>query len=67
VDIRGIVYAPRTQSTTTSSFAPPAVADALAKQGRITAGGSPEFLGELVERDMAKWQKLIRRAGITAE
>jgi tripartite-type tricarboxylate transporter receptor subunit TctC len=45
----------------------PAVADALARQGLITAGGAPEVLGELVARDMAKWQKLIQRAGITAE
>ena len=33
----------------------------------ITAGGVPEILGELIERDMAKWQQVIRRAGITAE
>jgi tripartite-type tricarboxylate transporter receptor subunit TctC len=45
----------------------PAVADALAKQGLITAGGSPQLLGELIERDKAKWQRLIRQAGITAE
>jgi tripartite-type tricarboxylate transporter receptor subunit TctC len=45
----------------------PAVADTLAKQGLITAGGPPEILGELIERDRTKWQKLIQRAGITAE
>jgi hypothetical protein len=25
------------------------------------------LLGELIERDKAKWQRLIRQAGITAE
>ncbi len=33
----------------------------------ITAGGAPEILGELIARDMAKWQQIIRQAGITAE
>jgi tripartite-type tricarboxylate transporter receptor subunit TctC len=45
---------------------PPIVA-ALAKQGLITAGGSPAVLGELITTDKAKWQKLIQSAGITAE
>ena len=45
----------------------PPVAAALAKQGLITAGGPPEVLGELIERDMAKWQRVIQQAGITAE
>jgi hypothetical protein len=39
----------------------------LAKQGLITAGGPPDVLAALIERDMAKWQKLIQQAGITAE
>jgi tripartite-type tricarboxylate transporter receptor subunit TctC len=45
----------------------PAIMAALAKQGLITAGGPPEVLGELILRDMAKWQKVIQQAGITAE
>lgn len=45
----------------------PAVAGTLAKQGLITAGGSPSVLGELIAHDMVKWQKVIERAGITAE
>jgi tripartite-type tricarboxylate transporter receptor subunit TctC len=45
----------------------PAVNATLAKQGLITAGGPPEVLGELIARDMAKWQKVIQQAGITAE
>ncbi|SRR6266545_5196091 len=45
----------------------PAVTGTLARQGLITAGGPPEILAELIDRDMAKWQKLIQQAGITAE
>ena len=32
-----------------------------------TAGGPPAVLGELIASDMAKWQKVIQQAGITAE
>ena len=45
----------------------PALTATLAKQGLITSGGPPEVLGELIERDMAKWQNVIQQAGITAE
>jgi len=45
----------------------PPVMDALAKQGLITAGGPPAVLGELISNDMAKWQRVIQQAGITAE
>jgi tripartite-type tricarboxylate transporter receptor subunit TctC len=45
----------------------PSVTDTLAKQGLITAGGPPEVLGELIAGDMAKWQRVIQQAGITAE
>jgi tripartite-type tricarboxylate transporter receptor subunit TctC len=45
----------------------PAVVTTLAKQGLITAGGPPEVLRELIASDMAKWRKVIRQAGITAE
>jgi len=45
----------------------PRIAGMLARQGLITAGGPPEVLAELIERDMAKWQKVIKQAGITAE
>ena len=45
----------------------PAVTATLAKQGLVTAGGSPEVLRDLIANDMAKWQKVIQQAGITAE
>jgi tripartite-type tricarboxylate transporter receptor subunit TctC len=45
----------------------PEVAGTLAKQGLITAGGPPAALGDLIARDLAKWQQVIQQAGITAE
>src|SRR5258707_116209 len=45
----------------------PAITATLAKQGLITAGGAPEVLAELIEKDMAKWHNVIQQAGITAE
>jgi tripartite-type tricarboxylate transporter receptor subunit TctC len=45
----------------------PAIRDTLARQGLVTAGGPPAVLAELIERDMAKWRKVIQQAGITAE
>jgi tripartite-type tricarboxylate transporter receptor subunit TctC len=45
----------------------PAITATLARQGLITAGGAPEVLAALIAKDMAKWQKVIEQAGITAE
>lgn len=45
----------------------PAVADTLARQGLITAGGPPAVLGELIAHDMVKWHQVIQQVGITAE
>jgi tripartite-type tricarboxylate transporter receptor subunit TctC len=39
----------------------------LAKQGLVASGGPPEVLRDLIAHDLAKWQKIIREAGITAE
>jgi tripartite-type tricarboxylate transporter receptor subunit TctC len=57
----------RYNATVNEFLRSPAVNATLAKQGLITAGGPPEVLGELIARDMAKWQKVIQQAGITAE
>jgi tripartite-type tricarboxylate transporter receptor subunit TctC len=45
----------------------PQIVDVLAKQGLITAGGTPEALEELVRTDLVKWQKIMQDAGIAAE
>ncbi len=39
----------------------------LAKQGLIASGGTPDALRELIAHDFAKWAKIIKDAGITAE
>jgi tripartite-type tricarboxylate transporter receptor subunit TctC len=45
----------------------PKVREALAQQGLIAIGGPPERLGELVQKDLARWAKVVKDAGITAE
>jgi tripartite-type tricarboxylate transporter receptor subunit TctC len=45
----------------------PRVKEALAQQGLIAVGGPPERLGELVQKDLARWAKVVKDAGITAE
>jgi len=57
----------RTNAVINEFLRSPAIEGALAKQGLITAGGTPDTLAQLIAHDMAKWQRLIREAGITAE
>ena len=39
----------------------------LAKQGMTTAGGAPQRLGELVRRELARWTRVVKAAGIKAD
>jgi tripartite-type tricarboxylate transporter receptor subunit TctC len=39
----------------------------LAKQGMAPAGGPPERLGELVNRELARWTRVVSAAGIKAD
>ena len=43
------------------------VKSVLAKQGLVAAGGTPQALGERVQRELARWNALVTRAGIKAE
>jgi tripartite-type tricarboxylate transporter receptor subunit TctC len=45
----------------------PAVIESLAKQGMLPAGGPPERLGELVKRELARWNRVVAAAGIKAD
>ena len=45
----------------------PRVREALTSQGLIAVGGPPERLGELVRKDLERWAKVVKDAGITAE
>ena len=39
----------------------------LAKQGMTAAGGAPERLAELVRRELARWARVVKLAGIKAD
>lgn len=41
--------------------------DFLGKQGMTAAGGPPERLGELVRRELARWTRVVKLAGIKAD
>ena len=45
----------------------PKIVEALAKQGLTLAGGTPEQFGQFISADVAKWQKVVEDAGITAQ
>ena len=45
----------------------PEMKDALAQQGFITEGGSPEAVTGQIHADIAKWREVIPKAGITAQ
>jgi tripartite-type tricarboxylate transporter receptor subunit TctC len=43
----------------------PAVKEKLAKQGLVVGGGSPDRLREFIPAEVAKWQAVVKEAGIT--
>ena len=43
------------------------VRDFLAKQGMIAAGGSPERMAELIRKELARWTRVVKAAGIKAD
>ena len=45
----------------------PDVKGVLSKQGLVAAGGTPQALGERVQRELARWSALVKRAGISAQ
>jgi tripartite-type tricarboxylate transporter receptor subunit TctC len=45
----------------------PGMVAELAKQGLIASGGTPDVLRALIAHDLAKWARIIKSAGITAE
>ncbi|HEX8666732.1 MAG TPA: tripartite tricarboxylate transporter substrate binding protein [Beijerinckiaceae bacterium] len=48
-------------------LATPRVKEALEKQGLVAVGGPPERLGDLVRKDLDRWAKVVKDAGIAAE
>jgi tripartite-type tricarboxylate transporter receptor subunit TctC len=45
----------------------PSVRDFLAKQGLTAAGGSPERMGELIRKEITRWTRVVKAAGIKAD
>ena len=45
----------------------PEVKERLAGDGMEPAGGSPERFGEVLRRDITKWQKVVKFANIKPE
>jgi tripartite-type tricarboxylate transporter receptor subunit TctC len=45
----------------------PDVRDVLEKQGLVPEGGTPEELGERVKKDLARWTRVVKAAGIKAD
>jgi len=45
----------------------PDVRDLLAKQGMIPAGGPPDRMGDLVKRELVRWDRVVKAAKITAD
>ncbi|MGH8680017.1 MAG: tripartite tricarboxylate transporter substrate binding protein [Burkholderiales bacterium] len=45
----------------------PDLRELLARQGMIAAGGPPGRLGDLVQRELARWSRVVAAAGIKAD
>ena len=45
----------------------PQIADKLTTQGFVGVGGSAADFGALIARDLAKWRKVVKEAGIAPE
>ena len=45
----------------------PRVKEALEKQGLVAVGGPPERLRDLVRKDLERWARVVKDAGISAE
>ena len=45
----------------------PDVKDSMVKQGLDPAGGTPEEFGAYIKSELAKWSKVVRTAGATAQ
>jgi tripartite-type tricarboxylate transporter receptor subunit TctC len=45
-------------------LAQPEIREQLSRQGMLTAGGPPEKLAELVKRELPRWARVVKAAGI---
>jgi tripartite-type tricarboxylate transporter receptor subunit TctC len=45
----------------------PQIVEKLTTQGFVSVGGTPDEFGELIAKDVAKWRKVVKEAGIAPE
>ena len=45
----------------------PEMKDSMVKQGLDPAGGTPEEFGAYIKSELAKWSRVVRAAGATAQ
>ena len=45
----------------------PQIVEKLTTQGFVSVGGTPDEFGELIAKDVAKWRKVVKEAGIVPE
>jgi tripartite-type tricarboxylate transporter receptor subunit TctC len=57
----------RYNTTVNEILASPDVRDQFAKQGLVPVGGSPQQLAALIEKDLPRWAKVVKDAGITQD
>jgi len=43
------------------------IRELLARQGMAPAGGTPERFGDLVQKELARWLRVVAAAGIKAD
>jgi tripartite-type tricarboxylate transporter receptor subunit TctC len=54
-------------STLNDILRTPQIAEKLKAQGFIAVGGTPAEFGALIARDLTKWEKVVKEAGISPE
>ncbi len=59
--------AARYNATVNDILKSPEVVEKLAKQGLSVVGGTPERFAEFIAKDIAKWQGVVKEAGLSAE
>jgi len=52
---------------TSKALAAPDVVETLATQGATPAGGDPATFARFLKADIAKWDELMRKAGVTTQ
>lgn len=63
----GKVIVARLEEAVRAVLDKPAIASRLREIGFVPVGGSAEALDALIARDLSKWEKVVKEAGITAE